>query len=297
MRILLTGSSGRIGQAIYNRLSAEHDVIGLDRVACSTTRLVGEIDDLALLRRGFEGVDAVIHTAALHAPHVGLFPEPEFERINVIATQRIVDVARDMGVRRLVFTSTTALYGFASQSKTQAAWITEETQPLPRSIYHRSKLIAEGILATAAAPQLQVRILRMSRCFPEAAPLMAAYRLHRGVDARDVADAHAAALTNGGANLQIYIISGRTPFLHQDCELLSSDTQRVLKLRAPQLVDAFKTRGWPLPQRIDRVYDSALATKKLGWAPCYDFTEVIAQLDRASPDVLAATASENTLEE
>ena len=70
MRIVLTGSSGRIGRAIYNALAADHDVIGIDRIPFGTTAVVGDLVDGELLEHAMEGADAVIHAAALHAPHV-----------------------------------------------------------------------------------------------------------------------------------------------------------------------------------------------------------------------------------
>ena len=86
---------------------------------------------------------------------------------------------------------------------------------------------------------LAVTVLRLSRCFAEPAPLMAAYRLHRGIDAR-----------------------------------------------APALLRAFEQRRWPLPQRIDRVYDAQLACRQLGWQPRHGFDEVLRQLDAGAPEVL-----------
>ena len=200
-RVLVTGASGRVGRAVCVQLWAQHEVHGLDRAPSSTASHVGDLGDEALVQHALEGVQAVVHTAALHAPHVGLLPDAEFQRVNVDATRRLYQLAAQAGVARFVFTSTTALYGAASTPPGRAGWVTEATEPQPRSIYHRSKLAAEAALVEAAAgagaraPVL--RILRMSRCFPEAAPLMAAYRLHRGVDARDVARAHALALVDG----------------------------------------------------------------------------------------------------
>ena len=86
MKILVTGSSGRIGRAIYVRLVLEHEVVGLDRSPSSTADFVGDLTNVALLRQALRGVDAIGHTAALHAPHVGLVSDAEFERVNVQGT-------------------------------------------------------------------------------------------------------------------------------------------------------------------------------------------------------------------
>lgn len=285
MRIVLTGSSGRVGRAIYNALATKHEVIGIDRSPFSTTRIVADFADLSLLTTVMEGADAVIHTAALHAPHVGILPDSEFHRINVEGTRLVVKAAQATQVNRLVFTSTTALFGKTIENGV-CAWVTDDTLPQPRSIYHRTKLAAEILLQEAANEQLAVRVIRMSRCFPEPANLMVIYRLTRGVDVRDVADAHVAALTNEGPAYQNYIISGVTPFSEQDCRDLAIDPAVPLTNRVPQLISVFEERGWLLPSSIDRVYVSTKAETGLGWKPRYGFDEVLAQLDRGSLEVL-----------
>lgn len=285
MRIVLTGSSGRVGRAIFSTLVEKCEVVGIDRSPFSTTHLVGDFADKTLLHSAFEGADAVIHVAALHAPHVGTIPDKEFQRINVEGTRLVAEAAIATGVRRLIFTSTTALYGYAV-SPSSCTWIDEETQPQPKSIYHRTKLEAERVLEDMARPELAVRVLRMSRSFPEPADIMAGYRLHRGIDIRDVADAHLSALTNEGASFQRYIVSAASPFTIQDCEDLATDAASVIKLRAPALAAEFERRGWSLPKSIDRVYHSARAKNGLGWQPRFGFDEVLAQMDRRSLEVL-----------
>ncbi|MBO0939472.1 NAD(P)-dependent oxidoreductase [Fibrella sp. HMF5335] len=289
MRIILTGSSGRVGRAIVNALAPQHEVIGIDRSPFSTTRITADFADVALLTKAMDGADAVIHTAALHAPHVGVVPDSEFNRINVEGTRLIIEAAQAAKVRRLVFTSTTALFGKSVEDGT-AAWVTDDTVPQPRSIYHHTKLAAEALLQQAANDELAVRVIRMSRCFPEEANLMALYRMARGIDVRDVASAHMAALTNRGPAYQRYIISGVTPFKPDDCQRLVSDPGAVLWERAPTLMRAFQDRGWPLPTSIDRVYAGTEARIHLGWQPHYGFEEVLAQLDRGSLEVLPVGA-------
>ena len=194
MKIAITGMRGRIGRAIHFSLCRNNEITGIDRSVSSITTHLGDIDDFGLLSKAFEGADAVVHTAALHAPHVGICDDNEFYRINVKGTETVLRAARACGVEALIFTSTTALYGGASRHPDHAAWIDEQTRPEPRSIYHRTKLEAEQFLEAEANSNLKVTTLRMSRCFPEPAPIMAMYRLHRGIDARDVAEAHRLAL-------------------------------------------------------------------------------------------------------
>ena len=297
MRIAITGSSGRIGRAIHFALCEEHEVIGIDRSVSSVTTHLGDIDDLGPMTRAFEGVDAVVHTAALHAPHVGVFDENEFFRINVKGTETVFRAAADRGVGSLVFTSTTALYRHAAHHPEEAAWIDETTRPEPRTIYHRTKIEAERFLEAEAGPNLKVTTLRMSRCFPEPAPLMAMYRLHRGVDARDVAEGHRLALARADDDYRVFILSGATPFRRPDCKALKQAPAEVLGIRCPSILELFQARGWPLPRSIDRVYDSAKAQQQLGWAPQYGYREVVDLLDRRIPEVLPGRAMESPVTE
>ncbi|MEJ2647505.1 MAG: NAD(P)-dependent oxidoreductase [Sedimentisphaerales bacterium] len=287
MRVLLTGSSGRIGRAIHARLSEEHSVIGIDERPAETTRVVASVTDTARLRSALEGVDAVVHTAALHAPHVGVAGDADFESVNVRATASLVDLCLAAGVGKLVFTSTTALYGDASTLRGRAAWIDERTEPRPRTIYHRTKLRAEEIVKEASTSgKLSSTVLRMSRCFPEPANLMAVYRLHRGIDARDVAEAHRLALQDSPEEFRLFVVSHPTPFTRADLEALWSDAPSVIRHRAPGLAHSMETRGWHLPQSIDRVYCSDRARTELSWRARYDYSEVLRALDQGSPTVL-----------
>lgn len=290
MKILLTGSSGRVGRAVFGALAAKHDVVGLDRTPFSTTRLVGDFFDPRLLQPSLAGIDAIIHTASLHAPQVAVEDDREFVRVNVDGLARLLDLAGEAGVRSFVYTSTTALYGDAVVPG-RCTWLDEHTPALPRTIYHRTKAQAEALLEQAAGPTLAVRVLRMSRCFPEAVERMAVYRLHRGIDLRDVADAHVAALAVRGPAFQRYLVSGWSPFRREDAELLAECPRDALALRCPALVSELDRRGWSLPSSIDRVYDPSAAREALGWQSQYGFEEVLAQYDRRSLEVLPGTPS------
>ena len=287
MRLLITGASGRIGRALAVRLARGHQVCGLDRLPSSTAHWVGDLGDRALLQRALQGVDAVVHTAALHAPQMGLADEAEFQRINVQASHTLAELAVAAGVGQLVYTSTTALYGDAATATDRAGWVDEDLPPQPRNTYHRSKLAAEAALrGWAEAGAFGLTVLRMSRCFPETAPQMALARLHRGIDARDVAQAHALALARPQPGCRLFVLSGATPFQPADVVTLKHDAPAVLRQRAPALVAAFAQRGWALPAGIDRVVSPARAMQQLGWQPRHGFDEVLRQLDDESSEVL-----------
>ncbi|GAB2490505.1 NAD-dependent epimerase/dehydratase family protein [Algoriphagus taiwanensis] len=286
-KIAITGSSGRIGRALHWKLCQNFRVEGLDISPSSATSKIVDVRDYDQLLRSFEGVDTVFHTAALHAPHVGIASERDFYEINVYATEKIARAALESGVSQLVFTSTTALYGYATYGKEQAVWIDEQTPPEPKTIYHQTKLAAEQIVKDYASKDLAVSVIRMSRCFPEPVHTMAVYRLHRGVDYRDVAEAHLLAAQRKKENFfDIYVISGMTPFEKSDSQMLYENPELVIRLRQPLLAKEFDKRGWEFPKSIDRVYDSSYAQRILKWKPTKGSLEVIKQFDQGDFEIL-----------
>lgn len=274
MRVLLTGSSGRVGTAIGTLLCPDHSIVGLDRSPGPLTTHVGDLDDRDLLDALTADVDAVVHTASLHAPHVGRVPDEAFAHTNVHGTQALLEACLAHGVTRFVYTSTTSLYGHALVPRDRAVFVTEELMPRPRDIYDTTKIAAEAACRKAADIGLCCISLRISRCFPEPAELIATYRLHRGVDLRDVAEAHRLALTATVRGFDVFNISASSPFLEEDAEALLHDATSVIRRRCPELEQAFRLRGWKLPSSIDRVYVVDKARALLGYRPQYNSREL-----------------------
>lgn len=274
MRVLVTGAAGLIGSGVAARLAQEHDVIGLDLRAGPYVQLVDDCVDVADWRQRVGKVDAIVHTAALHAPHVGQLNDTAFWRTNVEATARLLDFALRAGATHFVLTSTTSLYGHALMPDGRAVWVDEQLEPQPRDIYDETKLEAER-LVTSAGDSMTVTSLRMSRCFPEPADVMAWYRLYRGVDRRDVTEAHALALKRHGAPAT-YVISAPTPFEHADRERLLVEAPGVIERRCLGLIERMAGRDWQLPPSIDRVYDCSLAREELGYRPRHTIESCLA---------------------
>ena len=287
MKVFATGTAGRLGRAIYVRLMKDHTVIGLDRQPCSTTDFVGDLRDEGLVRSLLGGIDIVVHTAALHAPHVGLVSEDEFVRVNVATTRSLMRAAIDNHIKHFVFTSTTALYGLASTPAGRTGWVDEHSEPQPRTIYHKTKIEAEKLLEELSHESgIPVTVLQVSRCFPEPADQMAVYRLHRGIDARDVASAHERAIAQRPAGFHRFIISGATPFRREQCHELYTNAAESIEQHVPALAEEFERRGWSLPPQIDRVYDSSAAQRELNWLPQHGFNSVLEILDSGMSEVL-----------
>ncbi len=287
VKIVITGASGRIGRAIYDELMKSYKVVGVDLIPSSTADYVGDIRDPLFVGKALTGADVVVHAAALHAPHVGLFSDAEFENINVRASEELVIQAIKGGVKHVVFTSTTALYGHASTPAGMAGWIDETVEPQPKTIYHRTKIDAERSFQHLSSRfDFPITVLQVSRCFPEPADLMAVYRYTRGIDARDVATAHRRAIEKRLAGFNRFIVSGSTPFDPSCCEQLFTSAPTLFAEFLPDLVCAFEERGWSLPKSLDRVYDSSSAQQVLNWRPVFHADSVLESLDNGLADVL-----------
>jgi nucleoside-diphosphate-sugar epimerase len=275
VKVLVTGSSGRIGGAVAARLTLRHQVTGVDRRPGALTTAVIDLCDTGRVAALCAGIDAVVHTASLHVPDLAARTAHEFREVNVDATRRLLQACGEAGVRRFVYTSTTSVYGDALLPEAGAAvWVTETLAPRPRDIYDETKLEAEAACADAARQGMACTSLRMSRCFEEEPRLVAIYRLYRGVDALDVAQAHELALEVARPGHEIYNVSAPSPFVIDDCQRLLADADSVVLERFPWAAAEFARRAWLLPRSIDRVYVVDKAIAELGYRPAHDFASI-----------------------
>ncbi len=279
MRILITGSSGQLGTEIARQLSQKNKIIGIDVIPGAWTQHVMNITDLDNIDTIMKNIDAVIHIASLHAPHLSTCSKQAFIDTNITGTLILLEAAARHRIQRFVYTSTTSLYGFALVPRDQAVWVTEELIPQPRDMYDITKITAEELCQHFAfAEGLPIICLRTARFFPEPPELMALYRLYRGVDVRDVAAAHVLAITNQDIQFDMFNISAHSPFQESDMPALLRDAPSVLQSRVPEAVEFFARRGWSLPTSIDRVYVIEKAMRQLNYKPVYNFSRYISSL-------------------
>lgn len=295
MRILVTGSSGHLGEALVRTLRAEgHAIVGLDCVPGAGTDVVGSITDRATVARCMAGAEGVLHTATLHKPHVASHTRQQFVDVNISGTLNLLEEAVAAGVRAFVFTSTTSAFGDALSPPppAPAAWITEAVAPQPKNIYGVTKVAAEDLCRLFHRNHgLPVLVLRTSRFFPEGDDddqrrgafddlnLKVVELLYRRVDLQDVVDAHRLALERAPAlGFDRFIVSASSPFTPADLDALRGHAPAVLRRVAPAHEPVFGARGWRVPDDIDRVYVNARARERLGWRPQHDFARALADL-------------------
>jgi UDP-glucose 4-epimerase len=151
MRLLVTGGAGYIGSIVSRQLLARgHEVVIVDNlrqghreaVAPDAELVVADLLDGEALGAAFgRGFDAVLHFAALAlVGESGTNPE-RYYRTNVTGTLNLLEAMRAADVRRLVFSSTCAVYGQPDEVP-----IAESTPTRPTNAYGRSKLAVDWMI-------------------------------------------------------------------------------------------------------------------------------------------------------
>lgn len=297
MKILVTGSSGHLGEALVRVLRASnHNVIGTDIFPSPFTDITGSIANRNFVKQIMKGITAVIHPATLHKPHVATHSRQDFINTNVTGTLNLLEEAVLAGVQSFVFTSTTSTFGGAltPEKGKPAAWITEEVQPIPKNIYGITKTSAEDLcLLFHRKFQLPCIVLRTSRFFPEAdddALVRGQYKddnvkanelLYRRADIEDVVSAHIKAMEKAPEiGFGTYIISASSPFTPHDLQELHTDAPAVVQRIFPGYEALYRSLGWAMFPEIGRVYANTKAVAALGWIPRYDFQYVLDCLDQ-----------------
>lgn len=152
MKFLITGAAGFLGSALANQLAREgQEVRGLDDLSTGNPASLfedvhftrGDVNDRPKLWTLLQDVDCVYHLAArVSVPESVLYPR-EYNAVNVGGTVSLMEAMRDVGVRRVVFISSGAVYGDQGEQP-----LRENAIPSPGSPYAVSKLSSEYYVRT-----------------------------------------------------------------------------------------------------------------------------------------------------
>lgn len=302
MRILVTGIAGFIGSHLGERLLGEgHEVIGVDSLtdyydveikranlaAIEAPELRIELGDVNELELGslLEGVEVVYHLAGQPGVRAswGDFFEVYVAR-NVLATQRLLEASRAAGVGRLVYASSSSIYGDAARFP-----ISEQDLPAPISPYGVTKLAGEHLatLYSRAYGLPSVALRYFTVYGPRQRPDMAFHRfINSALDGtpvpvfgdgeqvrdftyvEDIVAATIAASSAGRPGAFYNVAGGTEASVGEVLELVGELTG------SPVNVD----RRDPVPGDARRTgADTTLAQADLGYSPAVDLREGLAR--------------------
>ncbi len=169
MRVLVTGHKGYIGTVMVPMLvAAGHDVVGLDsdlyrrctfgHLALDIPEITKDVRDVEL--SDLDGFDAVVHLAALSNDPLGdLDPALTYE-INYRASVQLARLAKQVGVKRFIFSSSCSTYGASGDQL-----LDEQAEFHPVTPYGRSKVLVERDLARLADADFSPTFLRNATAF------------------------------------------------------------------------------------------------------------------------------------
>lgn len=152
MNFLVTGAAGFLGSALANRLAREgHQVRGLDDLSAGDPQALspdvlftrGDVGDRPKLWTLLQEIDVVYHLAARVSVQESILYPRDYNEINVGGAVALMEAMRDVGVKRVVFASSGAVYGDVG-----GELLSESATPNPASPYAVSKLAAEYYIRT-----------------------------------------------------------------------------------------------------------------------------------------------------
>jgi UDP-glucose 4-epimerase len=155
MRFLVTGGAGFLGAALSNRLCDDgHQVRAIDDLSAGDPARLeddvlftrGDVADRPKLWTLLQDVDCVYHLAARVLVSESILYPRAYNEVNVGGTVSVMEAMRDAGVRRVVLTSSGAVYGEQAEQP-----VREDQRPNPQSPYAVSKLAAEYYVRTIGA--------------------------------------------------------------------------------------------------------------------------------------------------
>lgn len=153
MKVCVTGAAGYVGSWMVPHLLADgHKVTGIDIGWFGTgflpignndsyKHIVGDIRDIDTVRKALKGCDAVLHLACVSNDHSCQLDEALSTSINYDAFEPLVVAAKEAGVRRFVYCSSSSVYGISD-----APDVREDHPLVPLTLYNKYKGMCEPLL-------------------------------------------------------------------------------------------------------------------------------------------------------
>jgi nucleoside-diphosphate-sugar epimerase len=254
-RVAVTGAAGKLGRAVVADLSAHGwDVLSIDRVQPSPAAgefIAVDLTDygqvLEVLTAGVDehrqGLDAVVHLAALPAP--GLVPNSAIFANNATATWNVFSAARSAGIRNLVWASSETVLGLPFDRPPPYLPVDEAYAARPESTYSMVKALEEEMAGHFCRwdPELKMIGLRFSNvmepadyeAFPEfdRDPRLRNWNLWGYIDARDGAQAVRRALAHSTPGADVFIIANADTVMSRSSADLAAEVYPDVEVRKP----------------------------------------------------------------
>lgn len=282
MRVAVTGGSGKLGRAVLVDLAgAGHTVFNYDRVArppldgvrstlIDLTDYGQCVEALTGTEERHDGVDAVVHLAAVPAP--GLVPSAALFANNVVATHNILAAAKLAGVRKVVWASSETLLGIPFDTPPPYLPVDEAYPVRPESTYSLGKAVEEEMARHFVRwdDGLSLIGLRFSNVMDDADypafeahqddPALRRWNLWGYIDGRDGAQAVRRALESDITGFETFVIAAADTVMRCDtADLLAGDLADI-EVRTP-------------PQGRSSLLSTAKAHSMLGYSPGYSWLD------------------------
>jgi len=297
MRVLVTGGRGTLGRVLVPILVTKgHEPVVFDLPQASidpasgtpaaVQQIVGDIRSSDDVRRAADGVDLIIHAAAIHGIHLATHAPQDFHDLNVTGTFNVWQAAAAERVKGLIFSSTMGVYGDSRTpaGDTDVVAVQEDLHLLPGDIYGFSKVAGEEMCKLHwRLDDVPSIALRFGMFVPETFFRYGIRLLYGGVDERDAAGSVMAAvdaLLAGRVEHDAFNVESLLPFGQDDAPDLRRDPLVALERHFPGSAQLLRSRGVRTLKPIMERFVMQRIGQRLGFQPRHNFVEWLAELER-----------------
>lgn len=271
--ILLTGGSGLVGRTLAPMLADRWNVTHFDMTppGDGLPLVQADLRDPHAVAATCDGMDAIVHVAALHGRAWNEAGDDKSFEVNVTGTKNILEGAIKAGVKRVVFTS--SIWATGHGPNPPYLPIDEDLPREPAELYGLTKALGENMCRYASATHgISTIVLRPGGIAPaDAYDTHNARYLSACVDVRDVAQAHKLALeAPESIQHEVLVVTADSPLCQVDPDTFRKDPIHALEEVMPGAAELAKAGELELSSDLEW-YTVEKARKQLGYRPKYNF--------------------------